>query len=73
MRWRLPLPKSTAEGAEEDSPLHGLEERLKGLNLDEDAKRMIQERLAEFNTKINTSLAERQKVLDERLETAKKK
>ena len=50
-----------------------MEERLKGLNLDEDAKRMIQERLAECNTKINTSLAERQKVLDERLETAKKK
>ena len=34
---------------------------------------MIQERLLEFNNKINTSLADRQKVLDEKLEAAKKK
>lgn len=62
-----------------DDPLFGLEQRLRNMNLDEESKRIIKEKLEEANNKIKTALEDRQKNLDNKLAggigslTAKKK
>ena len=50
-----------------DDPLFGLEQRLKNMNLDDESRRIIREKLDEANQKIKLTLEERQKNLDTKL------
>ena len=68
--------QQTKESAEEvhpeadvdpEDPLYGLEQRLKNMNLDEESRRIIREKLDEANHKVKFALDERQKNLDVKL------
>ncbi|CDW89368.1 UNKNOWN [Stylonychia lemnae] len=50
-----------------DDPLYGLEQRLRHMNLDEDSRRIIKEKLEEANSKIKNALEDRQRNLDSKL------
>lgn len=50
-----------------DDPLYGLDQRLRNLNLDDESRRIIKEKLHEANHRIKSTLEERQKNLDSKL------
>lgn len=50
-----------------EDPLYGLDQRLRNMNLDEDSRRIIKEKLEEANNRIKTALDDRQKNLDSKL------
>ena len=51
----------------DDDPLAGLEERLAKLDLDDQSKKIITDKLNEFNTKIKQTVEEREKALEVKL------
>lgn len=50
-----------------NDPLYGLEQRLRSMNLDDDSRRIVKEKLEEANNRIKQALEDRQKNLDSRL------
>lgn len=66
----------TQDGAEEgdgqaevdpEDPLYGLDQRLKNMNLDDESRRIIKEKLEEASQKVKLAIEERQKNLDGKL------
>jgi hypothetical protein len=62
------------EGEEEEEsdvdpedPLYGLNQRLKNLNLDEESRRILREKLEEASNRIKSALEDRQRNLDSKL------
>ena len=51
-----------------DDPLYGLEQRLRNLNLDEESRRIIKDKLDEANNRIKLALEDRQKNLDAKIQ-----
>lgn len=51
-----------------DDPLYGLDHRLKNLNLDEESRRIIKDKLEEANQRIKGALDDRQKNLDAKIQ-----
>lgn len=56
-----------------DDPLYGLDERLRNLNMDEETRKIVKEKLHEANGRIKVNLEERQRNLDSKLSVGKKK
>ena len=50
-----------------EDPLYGLEQRLRNMNLDEESRRIIRDKLEEANNKVKQALEDRQKNLDTKL------
>ena len=50
-----------------EDPLYGLETRLRNMNLDDETRLIIKEKLQETNHRIRQALDERQKNLDSKL------
>ena len=51
-----------------EDPLYGLDQRLKNLNLDDESRRIIKDKLEEANSRIKIALEERQKNLDVKIQ-----
>jgi len=51
-----------------DDPLYGLDHRLKNLNLDDESRRIIKDKLEEANQRIKGALEDRQKNLDAKIQ-----
>lgn len=47
--------------------MYGLEQRLRGMNLDDESRRIIKEKLEEANNRIKSALDDRQRNLDSKL------
>jgi hypothetical protein len=65
-------PKGEGEESEEgesgdEDPMAGLEERLSKLDLDEQSKMIITQKLGQFNQKIQQTVQEREAALEEKL------
>lgn len=53
-----------------EDPLYGLEQRLRGMDLDDDSKRIIKDKLFEASTKIKQGLEQRQANLEAKINAA---
>lgn len=53
-----------------EDPLYGLDQRLKGLALDDESKRIIKDKLNEASAKIKQGLEQRQANLDAKINAA---
>jgi hypothetical protein len=69
-------PDTTAQEEEKedvvdpDDPLYGLEQRLRGMDLDEESKRVIRDKLVEASNKIKQGLEQRQANLEAKINAA---
>ena len=64
------VPEEEAEFFDPEDPLYGLEQRLQGLHLDDESRKVIKDKLLEATNKIKHGLEQRQSSLDAKLAAA---